>query len=154
MTAADVDGVLEMLREFALFEKLDQHLRIDPEKLTLAAFGPDPVVRGLVAETGGGELAGYALFYPIFSSFSGERGLYLEDLYVRPQHRGGGLGRRFLGALALEAANLNCTRIDFQVLEWNTPAIEFYRSLGGEMVSDERHFKFAETSVRKLAESA
>jgi ribosomal protein S18 acetylase RimI-like enzyme len=91
------------------------------------------------------------LFYPCFASFSGQMGLYLEDIYVKPSHRGQGVGEAMLRRLAQTARERACERIDFQVLDWNTPAIRFYEKLGAVRNDDERHFKFSGEAFERLA---
>jgi ribosomal protein S18 acetylase RimI-like enzyme len=96
-------------------------------------------------------MVGYALFYPAFSSFRGERGLYLEDLYIDPEYRRHDLGHRMIKALAARASELGYERIDFLVLDWNEPAVNFYLKHGAERNDDESHFKFAGDAFRVLA---
>lgn len=146
----DVPDIIRLMREFAQYEKLLDSFEITAEKLHSAVFGDRPVAEMLVA-SGGGSTIGYALFYPLFASFRGQRGVYLEDLYVSADHRGRGVGERLLRAIAAAAAERGCERIDFQVLEWNEPAIGFYRKLGARCNDDERHFKFSDTAFRELS---
>ena len=94
---------------------------------------------------------GYALFYPSFASFRGQRGLYLEDIYIKQEYRGKGVGETVLKHLAKMAKGRGFERIDFQVLDWNTPAIKFYEKLGAEMDTSERHFKYTDEAFENLA---
>lgn len=150
MEPEDIPGVLELLREFAEYEKLSEYCTATDARFHQALFGETPVVDGLVA-TSGETLAGYALFYPSFSSFRGERGMYLEDIYLSPNFRGGGNGKALLTGVARIAAERGFERIDFQVLDWNTAAIDFYKKLGAEYHDGETHFKFAGDAFRSLA---
>ena len=119
-----------MIREFAAYEKLENTLTFEPDDLRRHLFGPEPAARVLVAEDDDGEVVGFALWFPTFSSFLGRPGIWLEDLFVREQHRGRGHG------LALFRALLDRTegRLECAVLDWNEPTIRFYRDLGGEPV--------------------
>ncbi len=147
--ATDVPEIIAMIREFAAFEKLSEFCEITAEKLTDAMFGENSCVEGLLAFADGKPI-GYALFYENFASFRGQRGFYLEDLYVKSEYRGRKVGEAFLRRIADIAASKNYERIDFQVLEWNTSAINFYRKLGAEMDESERHFKFTEEAFGNL----
>ncbi|MFT3742763.1 MAG: GNAT family N-acetyltransferase [Pyrinomonadaceae bacterium] len=152
MESRDVPGVLELLREFAEYEKLSQYCTATEERFQAALFGEGSFANGIVALSGD-EIAGYAIFYPNFSTFRGERGMYLEDIYIRPAFRGGGTGKMMLQEVARCAAGRGFERIDFLVLDWNTPAIEFYKRLGAECNEDETHFKFAGEAFAELSGS-
>lgn len=145
----DVSQIIEMLREFAEFENLSQFCKIDEEILHEAMFGARPCVEALLAFDGEQPI-GYALFYECFASFRGQRGLFLEDLYIKKDFRGQKIGEAFLKKLAQIGRSRNCARIDFQVLEWNEPAIKFYKKLGAQMDADERHFRFVDEAFEKL----
>jgi len=140
MLPVDLPAVMELLQEFAKFEQLSEYCTATEERFAAALFGESKIADGLVFEAGG-RLCGYAIFHPHFSSFRGERGLYLEDIYIKPEFRGGGLGRRAISQIAKIAAARGFERIDFQVLDRNTPAIDFYRRLGAKSNADETHFK-------------
>ena len=147
----DLDGVIAMMREFAVYEDLEQYCDVTRERLSIAMFGKTAFVEGLVAASAAG-FAAYAFFFPSFSSFRGQRGLYLEDLFIREQYRGTGLGEQMLRAIARSAAERGFERIDFLVLDWNATAIRFYKRLGAIMDTDERHFKFTDEAFARLAE--
>jgi len=147
----DVGQIIEMIREFAAFENLSDYCEVTEENLRDAMFGEDSCVEGLVAFEED-ELIGYALFYENFSSFRGQRGLYLEDLYIKPKRRRQKIGEAFLGKLAQIAKSRNFVRIDFLVLGWNEPAMKFYEKLGAESNADERHFRFVSEAFEKLSE--
>jgi len=146
----DIPALLGLLREFAEYEDLLSYLEVDAERLESALFAGSAVAEALVAFDGD-EAVGYAFFYPNFASFRGQRGFYLEDIYVRPAYRGKGVGEMILRELARLAASRGYERIDFVVLDWNTSAIGFYKKLGAEMDESERHFKFTDEAFAALA---
>ena len=139
-----------MMRDFARFEELEEYFEATEGPLHDVMFGNRAFVEALVAEEDG-TYAGYALYYPNYASFRGQKGLYLEDLYVAAQFRGRGLGEAFLRQIARRGVELGCKRIDFQVLEWNTGAIGFYEKLGAYHDDSERHFKFTDAAFAQLA---
>ena len=149
-TSSDVKEIIRMMRDFADFEKLSDSFKVTEKTLADAMFGRDGFVEGLIAEDGSRPV-GYMLFYPYFASFSGQTGLYLEDVYIEQSYRGQGIGEAMLRRLARTARDRGCERIDFQVLDWNTPAVRFYQKLGAVRNDDERHFKFAGDAFEKLA---
>jgi GNAT superfamily N-acetyltransferase len=128
---SDVPKVTGLIREFAVFEKLEESCRIDEETLAAALFGEDAGVGCIVAQEGG-SLVGYSLFYRVFRSFSGQSAVYIEDLYVVPYARGTGIGRALLAAVARHASSHGIKRLDWQVLRWNVDAMRFYESSGAE----------------------
>jgi GNAT superfamily N-acetyltransferase len=142
-----------MMRNFAEFEKLLDYFKTNEERLTEVMFESGQFVDGLIAEDDS-QLVGYALFYPCFGSFSGQRGIYLEDLYIERAYRGKGVGEAMLIELAGIARDRGCERIDFQVLEWNTNAINFYEKLGATRDNDERHFKFTGQAFKNLVKKS
>lgn len=148
---SDVPRIVEMIREFAEFENLSEFCEVTEENLREAMFGESTCVEGLMAFDDN-KAIGYALFYQNFASFRGQRGFYLEDLYVKEEYRRHKIGAAFLKKLAQIAASRNFRRIDFMVLDWNEPAIKFYRKLGAAMDEDERHFKFTDAAFEKLSE--
>jgi len=132
--AADVPLIVALIRALAEYEKAAPGaVSVTDDLLQEALFGPHPSVEALIAETAG-SLAGYALFFHNFSSWRGRRGLYLEDLFVRPELRGRGIGKALLQELTRIAAARGCARIEWVVIDWNSPAIGFYRSLGAEPI--------------------
>ena len=146
----DVSQIVEMIREFAAFENLSDYCEVTEESLSDAMFGANSCVEGLIAFDKDKPI-GYALFYENFASFRGQRGLYLEDLYVKPEYRGRKIGEMFLKKLAQTAKLKNFARIDFLVLDWNEAAIKFYKKLGAEMNADERHFRFVGEAFERLS---
>ena len=125
----DVPRILAFIRELAEFEKLAHEAMADPADVTEHLFGTRPYAEALMAEAGG-EPAGFALFFHNYSTFAGKPGIYLEDLYVRPVFRGQGVGKRLISRIAALAVERGCARFEWSVLDWNEPAIRFYRSLG------------------------
>lgn len=134
---ADVPAIHALIRELADFERLTHVCTGTADDLEQAAFGPRPVVEVLVAEELG-KIDGFALFFHTFSTFLGRRGLWLEDLYVRPERRGSGIGTALLKALAALAVERGCGRFEWAVLDWNTPAIGFYERMGATVLPDWR----------------
>ncbi|KAF1709125.1 GNAT family N-acetyltransferase [Pseudoxanthomonas sacheonensis] len=128
-TRADVSQILAFVRELAEYEKLAHEAVATEAGMTEQLFGARPAAEVVIAEVDG-QPAGFALFFHNFSTFLGQRGLYLEDLFVRPQYRGLGLGKRLMVHLAKLAVERGCGRFEWSVLDWNEPAIRFYRSLG------------------------
>lgn len=125
----DTGRILAFIRELAEYERLAHEAVADEAGLAHQLFGDTPRAEVLIAEVDG-EAAGFALFFHNFSTFLGKPGLYLEDLFVRPQYRGLGLGKRLMVRLAKIALDRDCGRFEWSVLDWNTPAIDFYRGLG------------------------
>ena len=147
----DLDDVVKLMHEFAEYEDLAEYCTVTTQGLETAMFGDAAFVEGLVARDGT-KAVGFALFHPSFSSFRAERGLYLEDLYVNADYRRHDLGHRMLGMIARRAIDLGFERLDFMVLDWNTPAVNFYLKHGAEKNDDESHFRFAGEAFRRLAE--
>lgn len=150
ITENDVDEVLTLMRDFAAYEDLSDYCTVTAERLSGAMFGEGAFVEGLVARDEG-KAVGYAIFYPAFSSFRGERGLYLEDIYIDPAYRRHDLGHRMLKAIAARGRARGFERIDFMVLDWNEPAVKFYLKHGAEKNDEESHFKFSGEAFRRLA---
>jgi GNAT superfamily N-acetyltransferase len=129
VTEADVPAVVGLVYELAAYEKLIAECRLTDTQLRRALFSPAPALFGHVAEVAG-TVAGYALWFLNYSTWKGAHGIYLLDLYVQPRHRGGGLGRGLLAALAEESVRRDFTGVEWEVLDWNAPAIGFYTALG------------------------
>ncbi|MGQ0574978.1 MAG: GNAT family N-acetyltransferase [Pseudonocardia sp.] len=127
--AADVDAVVVLVHELAAYEREPGSCHLTATQLHSALFAPAPALHGHVAEVGG-EIVGCALWFLNFSTWRGTHGIHLEDLYVRPAHRGTGLGRGLLARLAQVCGERRYGRLEWSVLDWNTPSIDFYRALG------------------------
>lgn len=125
----DVTAVVALVRELAAYEREPDAVQLTEQVLTERLFGPDPAVFAHVAERDG-EVVGTAIWFLTFSTWTGTHGIWLEDLYVRPDARGSGLGRRLLATLAGECVRRGYARLEWTVLDWNTPALGFYRALG------------------------
>jgi ribosomal protein S18 acetylase RimI-like enzyme len=146
----DVSEILELIRALARYEKLEHRVVATEEGLRETLFGE---VRGaeVVLARVGVETAGFALFFHNYSTFLGQRGLYLEDLYVHPEHRGRGCGVALLRYLARLAVERRCGRLEWAVLDWNELAIGFYRRLGAEPMSDWTTFRLSGEPLLRLA---
>ncbi len=143
--------LLDLIRELAVYERLEHAVEATPEMLAEALHGDDAVAECLLADWEG-ETVGFALFFRNFSTFVGRPGLYLEDLYVRPSHRGRGIGKALLLTLAGIARERGYGRMEWRVLDWNQPAIEFYRSLGAEPMDDWTVYRLDRQALSALAE--
>jgi GNAT superfamily N-acetyltransferase len=130
-TREDVPLLLELFGELADYEGMRDELTATEEQLAGALFGERPAATAVIAELGA-ETAGYALFFPTFSSFLARPGIWLEDLFVRPAHRGSGVGRALLSALAARVTDSGGARLEWCALDWNELALGFYRSLGAQ----------------------
>ncbi|MGQ0540903.1 MAG: GNAT family N-acetyltransferase [Blastocatellia bacterium] len=146
----DLPAIIALMRDFAEFEQLGDYFQVTEENLSAAMFGDGAFVEGLMAFEDSKPIA-YALFYPNFASFRGQRGFYLEDIYIDENHRGKGIGEAMLRQIARIAKSRGYVRIDFQVLEWNNSAIAFYHKLGAIRNDDERHFKFTDAAFASLS---
>ena len=149
-TPADVPLILGLIRELAEYEKMLQQVTATEADLRTSLFGAKPAAECVVAEQNG-RTAGFALFFHNFSTFLGKPGLYLEDLYVKPELRGRGIGRRLLSHLARLTLERGCGRFEWAVLDWNEPAIRFYKRLGAQMLDDWRINRLTGTALEKLA---
>lgn len=147
----DISSLIALMRDFAEFEKLSEFFAVTEESLTAAMFGEAAFVEGLIAFDGVKPIA-YAIFYPSFSSFRGQCGYFLEDIFIDASYRSLGLGERMLREIAKLARARGFTRIEFQVLDWNTPAIEFYKKLGAVRDEETSDFKFVDEAFTSLAE--
>jgi GNAT superfamily N-acetyltransferase len=142
--------ILSFIRELAEYEKLSHEVVATEETLRNALFGERRFAEALVGEIGG-EPAGFALFFHSFSTFLGKPGIYLEDLYVRPEFRGKGTGRALLIRLARLAKERDCGRLEWSVLDWNEPAIKLYRKIGAAPVSGWTGYRLTGDALEELA---
>lgn len=136
-TPADVPAIVGLIRELAAFEQLEHLVETTPEALQPQLFGERPAAECVVAEVAGAVI-GFALFFSNFSTFRCRPGLYLEDLYVQPAHRGLGIGQALLRHLGRLAQARGCGRFEWSVLDWNADAIALYRKMGAEVLPDWR----------------
>lgn len=147
---ADVPLIAELIRGLARYEKLEEQVSMTEEKLTEALFGERRYAETLIAEDGG-EAVGFALFFHNFSTFLAQPGIYLEDLFVKPEHRGKGVGRLLLERLARLAVDRGCGRLEWAVLDWNVDAIKFYERLGARPNSDWTVYRLSAEALHRLA---
>ena len=134
-TADDTAAILGFIRDLAEYEKLSHEVVADEARLRATLFGVRPAAEVLIAEVGGAP-AGFALFFQSYSTFLARPGLYLEDLFVRPAARGGGVGSALLAALARIAVERDYGRVEWSVLDWNEPAIRLYQALGAASMTE------------------
>ena len=149
-TERDVPLILSLIRELAEYERLSHELVATEEILRDSLFGERPAAEVLLGYVGG-DPAGFALFFHSFSSFLGRPGIYLEDLYVRPEFRGAGVGRVFLRHLARLAKDRGCGHLEWWVLDWSEPAIRFYEALGAVPMDDWTVYRIAGEALDELA---
>jgi len=148
---ADVPLIAELIRSLAQYERLEREVTMTEEKLDRALFGPRPYAETLIAEDDAGKAVGFALFFHNFSTFLAQPGIYLEDLFVLPEHRGAGIGRALLERLAQIAVERGCGRMEWAVLDWNESAIRFYERLGARPNSEWTVYRLAGEPLRELA---
>jgi len=130
-TVADAGLILQFIRELAIYEKAEHAVQTDEIGIAESLFGADATARALICEADG-EAIGYAVYFYNYSTWLGRKGIYLEDLYVSPQKRGSGAGKALLKYIARQAVAEGCGRFEWSVLDWNTPAIEFYIAVGAK----------------------
>jgi GNAT superfamily N-acetyltransferase len=148
---SDVEGIWDLIRGLAVYEKLEHRVTGGPGALRKHLFGGRPIIHCLVAEQGG-RLVGSAIYYLIYSTFRTQPMMWLEDLFVVPEHRGRGTGKELLLATAAEAERLGCWRLSWAVLEWNQPAIGFYERLGAARDEGGWYvYQFDEARLRAIA---
>jgi GNAT superfamily N-acetyltransferase len=150
---ADVTHIHSMIVELAVFEKLEHMVVATEELLHEGLFGERPACEAIIGEENG-EVVAFALFFHNFSTFLTKKGLYLEDLYVRQSHRGKGYGTQLLSKLAQIAVERNCGRFEWSVLDWNEPAIGFYKTMGAEVMPEWRICRVTGESLDQLARRA
>ncbi len=147
---ADVPVIRDMIRELAEYEKVPGEARATEEQLREALFGERPAVFAHIAESEDGEPVGFAVWFLSFSTWRGAHGIYLEDLYVRPGARGGGHGKALLAELARTCVERGYERLEWSVLDWNTPALDFYRSVGAVSMDEWTVNRLTDDALRKL----
>jgi len=150
-TEKDVPDILAMIRDLAEYEKLADQVTATEDVLRASLFGDSPAAEVIFARVGE-ERVGFAVFFESFSTFLGQRGLYLEDLFVKPEHRGCGHGRTLLTYLARLAVERGCGRLEWAVLNWNTPAIGFYKGLGAVPQDQWTVYRLTGDRLRRLAD--
>src|SRR5215472_6185692 len=151
-TARDVPLILDFIRELATYEREPQAATATEADLLRDGFAPNPRFWVVIAEWDG-KPAGFAFFFYNYSTWVGRPGLFLEDLFVRPEFRGKGIGKKLLAHLAQRAVQENCGRFQWQVLDWNTPALEFYESLGAKVLKTWLTVRVEGDALERLARS-
>lgn len=152
-TPADTATICRLIRDLAEYEKLTDQVVLDEARLREHLFGQRPFAEALIAEDDTGTAVGFALFFHNYSTFLGQPGLYLEDLFVRPEHRGRGHGKALLAALAKLAVERGCGRLEWSVLDWNEPALGFYRALGAVPMDEWTVYRLTGDALRRVAEA-
>jgi GNAT superfamily N-acetyltransferase len=148
--ATDVGEILRLIHELAVYEKLE-HMAVGTEALLRdSLFGARACAEALVAERGG-RAVGFALYFTTFSTFLCKPGIYLEDLFVEPEHRGAGIGKALLREIAALAVERGCGRFEWRVLDWNEPSIRFYESLGATLMPEWELVRMTGTALARLA---
>ena len=147
---SDIERIHQLVRDLASYERAPDQVKATPKQLRTALFGPQPAAYALVAESAD-EIVGFALYFLNFSTWEGVHGIYLEDLYVMPEHRGTGLGKALLKSLAQIAVERGYARFEWWVLDWNTPSIDFYRRLGAVAMDEWTVYRLTGDALRAAA---
>lgn len=148
---ADVPQILAFIRALAVYERAPDAVTATEAGLLRDGFGPNPFYYCLIADCDG-KPAGFALYFFNYSTWMGRPGIYLEDLFVQPEFRGLGIGKALLKQVAAIAVEKECLRLQWEVLDWNTPAIDFYRAMGAEFLDEWRNVRVSEDALRQLAD--
>jgi GNAT superfamily N-acetyltransferase len=146
----DAETLVALILELAVYEKLEHLANATPEALRAHLFGLRRAAEAILSEVDG-EPVGFALFFSTFSTFRGQPGLYLEDIFVRESHRGRGIGKALLSTLARFAVERGCGRLEWAVLDWNAPSIAFYRSVGARPLDDWTVYRIDDEPLARLA---
>ncbi|MDP6349238.1 MAG: GNAT family N-acetyltransferase [Chloroflexota bacterium] len=147
----DIPQILSLIRELAVYENLADQVVATEDLLSENLFGDAAIAEALLADVDGATV-GFALFFQTFSTFLARPGIYLEDLFVKPAHRGRGIGRALFERVAREAHARRCGRLEWSVLDWNEPAIRFYESLGAVALDEWTGYRLTSDAIRRLAE--
>ena len=152
-TRTDLDVLVELIQALAEYEHLSEEVILSPDRVAHDLFGDHPVAEVLVAEEDS-HVVGFALFFTNYSTFLGKPGIYLEDLFVRPTHRGRGYGKQLLLAVARLAVARDCGRMEWSVLDWNQPSIDFYESLGAVAMREWTIYRLTGQQLRDAGHSS
>ena len=152
-SADDAGLILQFIRELAIYEKAESSVQTDEAGIRASLFGADAKAQALVCERDGRAI-GYAVYFYNYSTWLGRNGIYLEDLYVSPEHRGSGAGKALLQHIAKLAVAQGCGRFEWSVLDWNTPAIDFYRAAGALPQDEWTVYRLQGDALRKFAQDA
>jgi GNAT superfamily N-acetyltransferase len=147
---SDVSRIRQLIMDLATYERSANEVKVTEDQLRAALFGPMPATYALVAEVNS-RVVGFALYFLNFSTWEGTHGIYLEDLFVEPEHRGAGLGRALLTALAAIARERGYVRVEWAVLDWNQPSIDFYRRLGAMPMDEWTVFRLTGDALARVA---
>jgi len=153
----DAPKILELVKALSVYERLDHTVSATVELFQKNGFGEHPYFHTLLADTpknGRAQTVGFALYFFTFSTFTGKPTLYLEDLFVKPEFRGNGIGKQLLIELANIACAKDCARMEWAVLDWNRPSIQFYESIGAKPMSDWTVFRLEGLEIKKLAKTS
>jgi GNAT superfamily N-acetyltransferase len=153
-TPADIPLILELIRALATYEREPDAVKTTEVDLLRDGFGKQPCFECLIAENEEGEAAGFALYFYNYSTWRGRAGIHLEDLFVLPCFRGQGIGKALLARVAARAAEQGCVRLQWDVLEWNQTAIDFYQGLGAKFLDEWRIMRVNDEAIRTLANLA
>jgi GNAT superfamily N-acetyltransferase len=145
----DVPQILAFILELAEYERLAHTVTATEDLLRQSLFGPKPAAEAIIASVGGVDV-GWALFFTNFSTFNGLPGIYIEDLYVKPELRGRGIGKALLKRVATLAVERGCGRVEWAVLDWNEPSIQFYKSLGAKPMDEWTTYRLTGDSLKKV----
>lgn len=151
---SDLDTIIALVHGLAEYEREPEAVRLDRERFRANLFGPRPFAEVILSETDSGEVVGFALFFHNFSTWEGEPGIWLEDLFVQPEHRGDGHGRALLVELARIAVERRCKRFEWSVLDWNEPSIAFYKAVGAVPMDEWTTFRVSGPALEALARRA
>jgi GNAT superfamily N-acetyltransferase len=149
-TPSDVALIFAWIAELAAYERARDQVTGTPELLETALFGPEPTAEAVIAELDG-EPVGFAVFHGTFSTWECRAGIWLEDLYVPPEHRRSGVGGALLGYLAQLTVDRGCARLEWAALDWNTPALDFYEKLGARRLQDWQMHRLEGETLRRVA---
>ena len=149
-TPADVPLILDLIRALALYERAPEAVIATEADLLRDGFGPNPFYFCLIAERDG-KAAGFAFYFFDYSTWLGRPGIYLEDLFVYPELRGLGIGKALLKRVAAIAVERGCARLKWSVLDWNTPAVNFYRAMGAEFMDEWTNVRITDEALTRLA---
>ncbi len=149
----DVADLLRLIRDLARYEKAEDQVKADAQQLAATLFGEGATAHAMVAEQDG-LIVGLAIYFFNYSTWQGRNGLYLEDLFVEPEQRGAGIGKALLARLAALAVERDCGRFEWSVLDWNTPAIDFYEGLGARPHSEWVRYRLEGDALKALANTA
>ncbi len=149
-TVDDASDIFHFIRELAIYEKAEHEVVTDIAGIEQSIFGGDSTVRANMCFVDG-QVAGFAVYFFNYSTWQGQNGIYLEDLYVSPEYRGVGAGKALLHSLAKEAVKENCGRFEWSVLDWNEPAIQFYESIGASAQSEWIRYRLEGEALQRFA---